>query len=611
MRNTAQTREEVKSRMLHHISSLWGIKNTDSLDPLVRVLVEALSGELNKTQQEIYAFEKRILAKIALLFTPGLLSSPYCAHGIVHAQSSESECIINSTTSFYLKKKIAGNDGGIDLYFTPSCKTSLSDAGIKYLGTASKVYEFDAIKQKTLFLTGKSNINDHQDIWLGIQAGKGFQTLDGVHFYFDFLNTDEKRHLFATIRNAIWKTGKRELKVEKGIRVKSDTEKVAGIFDAFDPMLQIENEVTHFYGEHFVTISDQATEITEEEKCFYPDQFKDNFTQAELGKFTSKLFWINIRPTSYMEEKTLFALFVSMNSFPVLNRRMKDIVHRAKGLSSILPIVTEPYEYFLSVKELSDSRGKVYNHIPGQETEGQIQGTYAVRKGGTEKMDSRTAKEYLQNLVEIIRDEYAAFSSFGQDTVGSLLNDLDKILVQIEQRIKQNKSFNLDSASYVSIESLNQNDIIFLQYWITNANSATDIHPGTKLKPEKGVEVKADSVVLLSGITGGKKALEPERHIGAFKYALLTHNRLMTAEDLKAFCSHELGDKIEKAEIRKGFIASKNPKEGFVKCVEVLLTRKPETKTISEQEWTSLLAETQSKMEMRSALNMSLRLVLV
>lgn len=78
-----------KEQMLKSIATLWGTKNIDSLDPLVRILVEALSGELCKTHNVIHSFEKRMLERLALLMTPASLSTPYCAHAVAQAFPNE------------------------------------------------------------------------------------------------------------------------------------------------------------------------------------------------------------------------------------------------------------------------------------------------------------------------------------------------------------------------------------------------------------------------------------------------------------------------------------------------------------------------------------------
>ncbi|MBC7387747.1 MAG: type VI secretion system baseplate subunit TssF [Opitutaceae bacterium] len=601
MNKQIQTKEDIKSRILRHISAIWGVKNTDSLDPLVRMLIEALSGEMQKTNQEIIEFEKRILEKISFVMTPSLLSAPHCAHGIMHAAPTETTQYITPATSFIIKKKSLEQDAGIDLFFTPCSKTRLINGSVKYIITANSVFEYDMNMQKSVLSNHIENTSEKYKIWIGLQIDK-VQTLS---FYFDFLNNEDKNFSLLAIKNAEWKVSDNVLNVEGGYEPDHGRKPIQNIFEGNDPMYMIEKEVSNFYAKQFVTISFPEELRT---KSLFPPIFDEYFSKSETSIFKEDLVWISINTQVPLDEKLLNTFFVSINSFPVLNRSQKESILRFKGISNLIPIRTENFEYFLSVKDIKDSDGREFKQIAFSDQENIQKGTYSIRKGGTEKMDPRSAKEYLNNLVELVRDEYATFSGFGQDTVGTLLKDLDKILVQITQRIKQNKNFNSDITSYVSLDTMEHSESVFLNYWTTNGPHANGLFAGSKFKLTKGSEINKDSMVLLSKTLGGKKDLEPSRHIEAFKYAMLTHDRLITAEDLKAFCFYELGEKIDKVEIQKTYVTSDNIKEGLVKCVEIILTKKNEKSPTSDLEWNGLLSEVQAKMELRSALNMRLKL---
>lgn len=99
------SKEELKSRMLRHISAIWDIKNTEVLDPLVRILIESLARELEKTHHEINNFETRVLEKIATMMTPGVLASPYCAHAVLTAKPVEPFQKITPATHFFYSKR--------------------------------------------------------------------------------------------------------------------------------------------------------------------------------------------------------------------------------------------------------------------------------------------------------------------------------------------------------------------------------------------------------------------------------------------------------------------------------------------------------------------------
>lgn len=612
--NSYTSKEELKSRMLRHISAIWDVKNTETLDPLVKILIESLAGELQKTHNEINNFESRILEKIALMMTPGVLSAPYCSHAIAYARPTEPVQTITPFTHFlYVKKATTLKEKNQEIFFTPVNSIQLVDASLSYIVTANTAFVIDANMQKNIAMHGKSNSGRKNEIWLGLQLNKEVMTIDKLRFYFDIKNTENKYQLQSLLQLSKWYVNTTEIQTRRGVEYEPDEEqqqKRDSIFSEYDSMYLIEQEVKQLYNHHFITLSDEEQQLkVNEHKKIYPEEFNSIFTPNDLVKFNKELLWIKVSIGTFIDERTIFDLFVSINAFPVLNRSLKNIAHRFKGITNIIPVKTELYEHFLCVKSVRDLRGKLYEQIPFAQSNTET-GTFSVRKGGIERFDTRSAKEYLNYLMELMRDESAIFSSYGQDAVTSLIKDMERILVQIEQRIKQNEFYNAEMHHYITLGMMENQNTVNVEYWITNGTFANGIHTGAHLSLYEGTEVKLNSIVLLSTTGGGKKSIELTRHMDAYRYALLTHNRLVTVEDIKAFCMYELGDKISGVEIKKGVMRSNNPKEGLVRCIDIILQRKDEEEQDSTEEWDLLFKEVKSKLELRSAMNSNYRILL-
>ncbi len=613
--NNYTSKEELKNRMFRHISAIWDVKNTETLDPLVKILIESLAGELQKTHNEINTFESRILEKIAMMMTPGVLSAPYCAHAIAFAKPVEAIQTITPATQFlYIKKASSLKEKNQELFFTPVNSVQLFDVQLSLIVTANTVFSVDANLQKTILMNGRNNTGRKNDIWLGLQPNKGMDSLHQLRFYFDLKNTESKHPLQSLLQLSKWFVDDKEIQTKKGIVYETEEEEQPGrstIFSEYDVVHLIEREVKQLYNNQFITLDDKEQQIKiQDHKKLYPEEFKEMFAPADLSRFSSPLLWIKISPGTYIDERTLFDLFVSTNAFPVINRSLKSIHHRFKGITNIIPVKTEPYEHFLDAKSVKDNKGKWYAQIPFSQNNIET-GTFSVRKGGLERFDIRSAKEFLNHLIELMRDESAIFSSYGQDAVSSLIKDLDRTLVQIEQRIRQNEFYNADMYHYITMGITESQNTVNVEYWITNGAFANGIPTGAHLSLYEGTEVRLNSIFLLSTSTGGKKSIELSRHMEAYRYALLTHNRLVTVEDIKAFCMYELGDKISSVEIKKGVMRSNNPKEGLVRCIDILLQRKNNLSDMNEAEdWDLLFKEVKSKLELRSAINANYRLIL-
>lgn len=51
------TKESIKARMFKQAATLYDIRNIDGMDPLIRLLIEALSGEIFKLSGDMHAIE--------------------------------------------------------------------------------------------------------------------------------------------------------------------------------------------------------------------------------------------------------------------------------------------------------------------------------------------------------------------------------------------------------------------------------------------------------------------------------------------------------------------------------------------------------------------------
>ena len=85
------TKESIKARMFKQAATLYDIRNIDGMDPLIRLLIEALSGEIFKLSGDMHAIESRLLEKVAAALTPhgiGCQTRPcYCCCPTIYTAS--------------------------------------------------------------------------------------------------------------------------------------------------------------------------------------------------------------------------------------------------------------------------------------------------------------------------------------------------------------------------------------------------------------------------------------------------------------------------------------------------------------------------------------------
>lgn len=607
MSNTHLSYGNPKERMLKNIAALWGTKNIDTLDPLVKILVEALAGELHKTHDVIHTFEKRMLERLALLMTPGALAAPYCSHAIAQAFPNEPIEFISSSDQFFCSKKMNKDQQMQNIHFSPIADICIFDANIKHYIIGNTCWTLDELQQKDssmnmLHLNSQSNA-----IWLGIKVSPEVEHLNGCGFYFEELNSISTHLVNQILSTAKWTIGDRALKMRSG-RSYVEKEHSHSVFIEMDAMHLIEKEIKHLYDANFISISDDLKlSSTLLEK--FPEIFKQLFLEQQLVHFDENLLWIKIESDTLIRNKKISDINVFINTFPVLNRKSISQIHRFKNFTNNIALRTAENEFFLSVFSVEDDFARKYKQIPFAENNNWTDFTYTVRKGGMERMDARDAKEYLDYIVELMRDESATFASYGQDAIANILKELDQLVSQLNQRVNKKSLADTDTCNYLFLGDPKNDETYFIDYWVTNAIHANGIMAGTKLTSYKGSQLKKETLCLKTSSVGGKYALDPARHVDAYKYASLTHNKIVTVEDIKACCLHELGDKIDRDVIvSRGLVLSENPKQGLVRCVEVFLKKKEFEKYDQETiDWVTELKNLQSKLELRSALNLTIK----
>jgi hypothetical protein len=316
--------------------------------------------------------------------------------------------------------------------------------------------------------------------------------------------------------------------------------------------------------------------------------------------------WIKISFPAAITPRIIDDLQISLNCFPVLNRKRHTHKYRLREVNNIIPIKAPANDHFLSVKEVHDDRNVYYSEIPYTQATQSFEGSYSIRNGGAERFDSRNARQIIEYLFELLRDEKAAFASYGTDFLSSILKTLEQNLALIDKKTRSSEDGN-ELFNYLIIKPGNKATMLYLQYWTTLADAANNIRRGAHLQQFEIMKFRAESLRLLTTTIGGRNSLGATERVQAYKYGLTTKDRIVTQADLISFCYYELGNQITDVKISKGLVVSSNPKEGFKKTIDVHL--KPAGGLqLSADEWSTLLMLLESKLASRSVINSNYRL---
>jgi hypothetical protein len=261
-------------------------------------------------------------------------------------------------------------------------------------------------------------------------------------------------------------------------------------------------------------------------------------------------------------------------------------------------------EHFLSVREVRNSQDYVYSTMAAVESQTITAGSYTLRQQGEGRFNSFEAQEMLSHLMGLLRDESASFSALGEDFLTSSIRDLDQTIARLEQ--KMGETVGQSASPYLLVKPIENGDTVFVEYWTTQAAMANRLPVGTRLAVYSGAILDKNEGVLLTSTTGGKERPGDIDKVHAYKRALLTRNRVVTNEDVKALCFDELGEHLKAVQVNRRLLKSTAPGQGFVRFVEVILTPQGIT---ADYEWRTRCEQLRTTLEEHSVGTLPYRVV--
>ena len=610
------SKEVIKNRMLKHALTYWGIKSTEDLDPAVKLILEALSLELYNLGNEIKDTQVRILEKVANLLAPDFLTSPNPAHAILHVAPVEPVEILTPLNSFFAQLKVSSKqnevlDTTLDVSFTPVDAVHLFDVQIKYMCTGGTLYAYDASFNKQLVAKTKGKSREGDTLWLALKISNKTDHIRKLAFCFDWKHLEPRlaQQKYQVFPLAKWFINKKEVETVQGI-VYPDSRQhntYESIFLDYDLLALMEKDVKENYQHKFISLGDSNDFNLHESKQTYPSSFSHLFSENDLLKLNESLLWIKVVFPAAMQQDSLDEVYVYPNAFPVMNRQLSDLKYRLKGGSNIIPLRTEMLNQFLSVKSVSDDKHQ-YKAVPYRKMEEEESGSYTIRNGGVERFDGRNAKELISYLLELLRSESSVFSAYGYDFIATTLKEMNQKISLMEQKTKGYINQAAEIPNYIIIKPFEGHDMMYVEFWTTLAEVANNLRAGTRMQQAKGVKIKPDSIMLMSTTTGGRNRLKPEERLNAFRYGIMTRNRIVTKEDIRNFCYYELGDRLDKVEVERGFELSRQSREAFRRTVDVILIPS-EKDNLESASWQTLCEQLKIKLQTRSGVSNDYRVM--
>lgn len=599
-----EQKERIKDRMLKTAARLWGYPDAEvetSFDPVVQLLLEACSSELEKISGEVDVSHARLVERLAQIMMPEPITSSQPAYGILHANSNETTTTINPDHQFFHTLRNGFNSQ--DLFFMPMAVHKLFRGQIKYAAIGNKLFETreNWFKEQVLQGTIQSDTPPNH-LWLGLSM-EGTPSLEGLSLFFDLRNVHQQEMFYYYLPLSRIFIGDTELTVKSGYihsRATAEEDLEAIMQPAFDTNTRYSQEILQRYRRHFLTVTSTQSLPTQQAA---PASLLKIFGNS-FSRYNNDVCWIRVEFPETIRHSLLEDLFCSINSFPVINKKINEQSQRLNRYLNIMPLNTA--DIYFDVKRVYDASGFDY-HIRSFATAGEMQeGELVIRTSGIGRFDSREAKEIIAYLIEVIRDESSLFEEVRNDYVASRMRELHQLIASLEEQIQPGT--NRGNIPYLMIKPHENADYLFTEFYTTNGTIANNIRMGSRMQEYGSIQVQPNSITLLSNTQGGKDRLNIDEKINLYRYHLLSRNRIVTPEDIKALCRYVLGKELRDVYVTKGVSVQPGSAEGYGRTLDIKIGLSKPAESYAAGSLTYLKDELLTQLKENSANNYPYRI---
>ena len=568
-------KEDIINRMHKEASIQWEFPIAESLntfDPIVSLLFNTIAHELEQIAHEISDSNERVFEKIAEIITPEVFTTAIPAHAIAHAYPLESTAYIQKSKQFFLEKKESNNSSTgkpstKQVFFSPLGNTKLHQVDLRYFVARDIINEYNTgVAPNVLCRSGSKEKLPANTFWLGLDYNPDIELIEDLVLLFNFNDLSlENAFSYFLLKSKCYLNG-HELFFTQGLN--GNVGKGKSVINTLNNKTKrFENLIKEYYQNNFITINSsiKVSDFFIHEK--YPSEFAKTFEMKHLEKIEDNILWLKFESADILHYDNIEKVICSTNCFPVINRKLNETHHIISKLNNIVPLYTD--DFFWDIHEVSDTMG---NNIVASDNFNHNDEVQAIlRKSGVKRIDQRTASVYINRIRTLIQEEKAAFSFVGQELLASKLTELNQVLANLEQYTEKQQVVN-EEIPYLMFMGEFQSLSLFLYFWSTNGAFANRIASGTQLELYEGSDLDAESLFLVTMTTSGRDNLGTEDKIRAFKHSLLTRDRIISKEDIRAFFQFKLGGNLKRFEIVKGVGANSTSGDGLFRTTDLIVS---------------------------------------
>ncbi|MCG8697427.1 MAG: hypothetical protein MI922_05185 [Bacteroidales bacterium] len=563
---------QIKERMFRNAARMWGYNSVEketAFDPLVGLLLSACASELENVSREISDSHVRVTQKLIELMNPGVDAGAFPAHAI--AVATPADDTFDLTSEVHFRNQILPsqrNKGEVKIsQFISASNTKLFDGRFGFLVYRNKLLYNDKAGERANLNLGE-RVPDNE-IWFGVQISQKIKNIGGLSFYFDIVRSDLRQPILRFLKNAKWSLNGKEIKLEEGFSNRVDEHWIIdkALHGESTNLQECLNQVLDIYKSNFWYLTDKKINVDRVENQKNAPVVPEEVLE-ELEMERGDLIWFKLEMNQPVKKEFAANINPYINAFPVVNLVINKLVVKAREHLNLLPLNVKN-DYFIDVKHIEDSTGQVYKENRSFLSDEVSKKHYTVRSSGVQSFDKRSARELLEMAMEKVKNESTAFRFLDLPTASEDLKLLHQLVSKLEITIQ--KSSEMNRPVYLYLQGSSPKDHIFVEFWTTLGTGCNSILPNTRLDLMEGAFIKPGSSRFLTHARGGKNRLNHDEQLDAYRKALLTRDRIVTLQDLKAFGISYFGDKINDIEIKHGVAEMPEAHKGLIRSIDIFL----------------------------------------
>ncbi len=543
---------KIKERMRKRSMELWEVSDERALDPLIDLMLDVFSYEFSKLYQDVKISDGKLLSRISKILVNEQWSLPLPSHALLKAMPTENMDVVTRTNHFYLQKSVK-TKRLYDIYFTPLNEQRIFKAHVHGTYFDKKLRLNDECGQDKMVRESMEGYKvDDYVVWVGIAIKPSLLKKIKTLPICILLNGSLLDSYIKLVEVFDEDGNKLDLLLRENV-----AEKDEHYFDS-----------VHTYYKNYLYEIDLSNSSKKQKSLI--NKVGDAFNSEKIVEYDTELFWLKLSfPVAFNKEE-LGKLSISLNTFPVVNRRLSDKQHAILKNGKIVSISPLSSECFLNIESLLDDKGEEYQSVLKSNID-DLEGSYSLFFGDVEQFDERNAKSVLEKMIQTVREEGSSFSAIGYDLLNAFLEDLNIKLDDLQLKVEYGyKGVNGgDEKVYLLAIPYKTSHVFECKYWVSDVNMLNGVEKGTLLNEYKSGGLLANSIILQTESVGGVIRKGEKEKIRSLRYGLISKDRIVSNEDIKAFVKMTVGGIIETVSIKPGVGLSPSRKQGLVRTVEV------------------------------------------